>query len=66
MKKRILVLLSGAMMCLALMAQANDSQKEMRLTLAEARDYALKHNRTLQNAELSVRQAYAARWQTIA
>ena len=66
MKKRILSLMSGVMMCLALMAQANDSQKEMRLTLAEARDYALEHNRTLQNADLSVRQAYAARWQTIA
>ena len=53
-------------MCLVLMAQANDSQKEMRISLAEARDYALNHNRTLQNADLSVRQAYAARWQTIA
>ena len=66
MKKRILSLLGGVMMCLVLMAQANDSQKEMRISLAEARDYALNHNRTLQNADLSVRQAYAARWQTIA
>ena len=66
MKKRILGLLGGVMMCLALMAQANDSQKELRVSLAEARDYALEHNRTLQNADLSVRQAYAARWQTIA
>ena len=66
MRKRVLSLLSGVMMCLALMAQANDSQKELRLSLAEARDYAIEHNRTLQNADLSVRQAYAARWQTIA
>jgi outer membrane protein TolC len=66
MKRRILSLLSGVMMCLALVAQTNDSQKEMRLSLAEARDYALEHNRTLQNADLSVRQAYATRWQTIA
>lgn len=65
MKKKFLGLLCGALCCFTLMAQEN-SDKELRLSLAEARDYALEHNRTLQNADLSVRQAYAARWQTIA
>ena len=65
MKKKFLGLLCGALCCFTLMAQEN-SGKELRLSLAEARDYAIEHNRTLQNADLSVRQAYAARWQTIA
>ena len=66
MKKKFLSLLCGALCCFTMMAQTNDSSSELRLSLSEARDYALEHNRTLQNAELSVRQAYAARWQTIA
>lgn len=65
MKKKFLSLLCGALCCFTLMAQES-SGKELRLSLAEARDYALEHNRTLQNADLSVRQAYATRWQTIA
>ena len=65
MKKKFLSLLCGALCCFTLMAQEN-SDKELRLSLAEARNYALEHNRTLQNADLSVRQAYATRWQTIA
>ena len=65
MKKKFLSLLCGALCCFTLMAQEN-SGKELRLSLAEACDYALEHNRTLQNADLSVRQAYATRWQTIA
>ena len=64
--KRFLSLLCGALCCFTMMAQTNNSPSELRLSLAEARDYALEHNRTLQNADLSVRQAYAARWQTIA
>ena len=66
MKKKFLSLLCGALCCFTMMAQTNESLSELRLSLSEARDYALEHNRTLQNAELSVRQAYAARWQTIA
>ena len=61
MKKRFLSLLCGALCCFTMMAQTNNSPSELRLSLAEARDYALEHNRTLQNADLSVRQAYAAR-----
>ena len=68
MKKLTLFLLCilHCALCIDLKAQANDSVSELRLSLAEARDYAIEHNRTLQNADLSVRQAYAARWQTIA
>lgn len=66
MKKKFLSLLCGAMCCLTVMAQTSDSTKELRLSLSEARDYAIENNRTLQNADLTVRQAYAARWQTIA
>ena len=58
MKKKFLGLLCGVLCCFTLMAQEN-SGKELRLSLAEARDYAIEHNRTLQNADLSVRQAYA-------
>lgn len=67
MKKLSLILLCimHCALCINLMAQEN-SGKELRLSLAEARDYAIEHNRTLQNADLSVRQAYASRWQTIA
>ena len=66
MNKKILGLLCGTMCCFTLMAQTSDSPSELHLSLAEARDYALENNRTLQNSDLSVRQAYAARWQTIA
>lgn len=67
MKKLTLFLLCilHCALCINLNAQEN-SENELRLSLAEARDYAIEHNRTLQNADLSVRQAYAARWQTIA
>jgi outer membrane protein TolC len=68
MKKLTLILLCivHCTLCIDLKAQTNDSSSELRLSLAEARDYALEHNRTLQNADLTVRQAYASRWQTIA
>ena len=67
MKKLTLFLLCilHCALCIDLKAQEN-SGNELRLSLAEARDYAIEHNRTLQNADLSVRQAYASRWQTIA
>ena len=45
---------------------AQQKSEKLSLSLDEAKQYALEHNRTLQNAELSVRQAYASRWQTIA
>ena len=43
-----------------------DAPEAMRLSLAEAEEYALQQNRSLKNASLAVQEAYAARWQTIA
>lgn len=37
----------------------------LRLSLAEAQDYALQHNYSLQNSALEVRKAEATRWQTL-
>jgi outer membrane protein TolC len=48
---------------LAAMAQQPEM---MLLSLEEAKQYAVEHNRTVQNAGLSVKQAEAARWQAIA
>ncbi len=45
---------------------AQQDSEKLSLSLEDAKQYALENNRTLQNAELSVRQAYASRWQTIA
>ena len=46
--------------------QHKDAPETMRLSLAEAEEYALQQNRSLKNASLAVQEAYAARWQTIA
>ena len=48
---------------LPLMAQ---DEQTLTLSLERAQQYAVEHNRTLMNASLSVKQAEAARWQTIA
>lgn len=42
------------------------SQETLNLSLSEAQDYALEHNRTLKNASLDVLKSEASRWQTIA
>lgn len=39
--------------------------RQLRLSLREAQDYAVKHNYTLQNATLDQRKAEAAKWQAI-
>lgn len=48
----------------ALDSQTYDGQ--LTLTLLEAQQYAIEHNRSLQNASLEVKKAHAQRWQTIA
>jgi len=69
MQKKIIIIIAFIVASLPLVAQeslvAADSLN-LSLTLKEAEDYALEHNRTLQNASLDVKKAYAARWQTIA
>jgi outer membrane protein TolC len=47
-------------------AGSDESPASLTLSLSEAQDYAVKQNRSLRNASLSVQEAYAARWQTIA
>lgn len=46
-------------------AQAQE-QPELRLSLAEAQQYAVEHNYSLQNASLEVKKAEYSRWQTLA
>ena len=41
-------------------------QQTLTLTLADAQQYAVEHNRTLQNASLDVQKAQASKWQAIA
>ena len=58
--------LSVLALMVAIGAFALDGPGRISLTLDEAQQYAVEHNRTLQNASLDVRKAQAARWQTIA
>ncbi|MCQ2605728.1 MAG: TolC family protein [Bacteroidales bacterium] len=47
------------------MAYAQEEENTLSLSLEEARQYAVQHNKTLQNASLDVQIAEANRWQTI-
>lgn len=60
--KKILILSLFLGMLNSTFAQEN----EMSLTMEEAKQYALNHNRTLQNASLDAQIAEANRWQVIA
>ena len=42
------------------------AQERLALSLPEAQQYAIEHNRTLQNASIDIQKAQAARWQAIA
>ena len=63
MQKKILILMVTVLSSFSLVAQ---DSLHLSLSLKEAETYALEHNRTMQNASLDVKKAYAARWQTIA
>ena len=62
LKKGIFVLL---WFC-AVGAVAQEGPRKMAFTLAEAQQYAVEHNRTLQNASIDIQKAQASRWQSIA
>ncbi len=63
LKKGIFALL----MCFcAVGASAQDGHLKMAFSLAEAQQYAVEHNRTLQNAAIDIQKAQASRWQSIA
>ena len=65
--KRLIISLITLLSCASMMAQeAVSKDSSLVVTLDEAKQYAVEHNRTVQNAGLSVKQAEAARWQSIA
>ena len=65
--KRLIISLITLLSCASMMAQeAVSKDSSLVVSLDEAKQYAVEHNRTVQNAGLSVKQAEAARWQSIA
>ena len=65
--KRLIISLISLLSCASIMAQeAVSKDSSLVVSLDEAKQYAVEHNRTVQNAGLSVKQAEAARWQAIA
>ena len=65
--KRLIISLITLLSCVSIMAQeAVSKDSSLVVSLDEAKQYAVEHNRTVQNAGLSVKQAEAARWQAIA
>ena len=67
MMKRFLLAAALVMaICGISTAAAQDEPSKITLSLADAQQYAVQHNRTLANASLDVRKAEASRWQAIA
>lgn len=64
--KKIFVLSLLAVMGIGLNAYAQGGSSTIKLSLADAQNHALEHNRSLQNAALDIRIAEAERWKTIA
>lgn len=64
--KKIFVLSLLAVMGIGLNAYAQGGSSTIELSLADAQNHALEHNRSLQNAALDIRIAEAERWKTIA
>ncbi|MCQ2349138.1 MAG: TolC family protein [Paludibacteraceae bacterium] len=62
--KKVFLLIVASICLLPLSAQ--DSIRRQSVTLAEAQQLCLEHNRQLKNASLDVQKSEAARWQTIA
>lgn len=59
------LLLSLFLLCWGGTALRAQEDTTLRLTLTEAQDYAVQHNYTLQNASLDIKNAEAAKWQTL-
>ncbi len=60
-------LIGGFSMTMAFATEPADSvPQKLSLTMEDAQNYALEHNRTLKNATLDIQKAEATRWQTIA
>ena len=54
------------MLGLSFTLSAQDRPAKVTYTLAEAKQYAIEHNRTLANASIDIQKVQASRWQTIA
>ncbi|MBR2947817.1 MAG: TolC family protein [Bacteroidales bacterium] len=62
----IFVMLGTAVVSLFAQQAQETQPSTLRFTLEQAQEYALEHSRTLQNSALSVRQAEADKWTSIA
>ncbi|MBO7204457.1 MAG: TolC family protein, partial [Bacteroidales bacterium] len=60
------VMLIAALVSLSAQQVEGTESSTLRFSLKQAQDYALEHSRTLQNSALSVRQAEADKWTSIA
>lgn len=60
------LLLTALLTVLGVQAQTNNAPGQRALSLSEAREYALLHNRSLQKASLALEQAEMAKWAAIA
>lgn len=62
MNKRVILI---GLISLFVSAHIAKAQDILKLSVQEAEQYAIEHNRTMQNASLDIKQAKAARWQTL-
>ena len=62
MNKRVILI---GLISLVVSASIAKAQDILKLSVQEAEQYAIEHNRTMQNASLDIKQAKAARWQTL-
>ncbi|MGD9492490.1 MAG: TolC family protein [Bacteroidales bacterium] len=60
MKQTIILLTLFLFLC-----NHGSAQEKLSLTLGQAQEYALDHNRTLKNASLDIQKAEASRWSTL-
>ena len=62
MNKRVILI---GLISLVVSGHIANAQETLRLSVEEAEQYAIEHNRNLKNASLDVKRAKAARWQTL-
>ena len=62
MNKRVILI---GLISLVVSGHIVKAQETLKLSVEEAEQYALEHNRTMKNASLDVKKAEAARWQTL-
>ena len=62
MRKKTILLLSIMLTCSGFLGFSQDT---LRLTLEDAKSYAMENSRTIKKANISVQKAESARWQAI-